>query len=115
LFDGECDKSGHGHDTERDFRVASIWWNSASYEQAQPKKAAFVRERRAAPLTTENVFHTMLDAANIHYEGEDMTRSLLSDSWKPHPRWTQTGLDFDTAARDPVCKTLIASAPSPKP
>jgi glucan phosphoethanolaminetransferase (alkaline phosphatase superfamily) len=107
LFDGECDKSGHGHDTERDFRVASIWWNSDSYAKTQPQKVAFVRERQHSPLSTENVFHTMLDAANIHYKGENLTYSLLHDTWKPHPRWTQTGLDFDTAARDPVCKTLI--------
>jgi glucan phosphoethanolaminetransferase (alkaline phosphatase superfamily) len=108
LFDGVCDKSGHGHATERDFRVASIWWNSPSYTSANPEKAALLQQRRDVPMTTSHVFHTLLDAASIRYPEEDLSRSLLRTNWSPRPRWTQTGLDFDTAARDPICKTLTA-------
>lgn len=116
LFDGDCDKSGHGHGTEYDFRVASLWWNSEKYTQAQPRKTAYIKERKDSPLTTEHVFHTMLDAANIHYPHENMSQSLISDYWKPHARWTQGelfggGLDFDTAPRDSVCKKLLPSTP----
>lgn len=106
LFDGECDKSGHGHATERDFRVASIWWHSDSYASFRQDKVRQAHSHREAPLTTSHVFHTMLDAANIRYPGEDLSRSLLSDAWLPRPRPTQAGLDFDTAPRDPACKTL---------
>lgn len=107
LFDGRCDKSGHGHATERDFRVASIWWSSDAYASANPEKAALLRQRRDAPATTGHVFHTLLDLANIRYPGENRTRSLASPQWAPHPRWTQAGVDFDEARREPICKTLM--------
>ncbi len=116
LFDGDCDKSGHGQGTEYDFRVASLWWNSNQYSQAQPDKVARIHERKDAPLTTEHVFHTMLNLANIHYPDENMSRSLASASWKPNSRWTQGdflsgGLDFDTAPRDTACKKLQPKTP----
>jgi glucan phosphoethanolaminetransferase (alkaline phosphatase superfamily) len=116
LFDGECDKSGHGHGTEYDFRVASLWWNSTKYTQAQPEKVAHIHEHKDSPLTTEHVFHTMLDVANIHYPEENMSSSVANASWKPRLRWTQGelfngGLDFDTAPRNSVCKKLLPTTP----
>lgn len=110
LFDGECDKSGHGHATERDFRVASIWWNSRAYEEAWPDKVGWVRKRRSEAVSTGHVFHSMLDAAHIRLPGQNTSRSLLSEEWEPSERWTQGGLDFDTAVREPICMTLKASS-----
>ncbi|SEA47377.1 MAG: sulfatase-like hydrolase/transferase [Candidatus Thiothrix putei] len=112
LFDNECDKSGHGHGTEYDFRVASLWWNSAEYADLQPEKVAYIRTRQDMPLTTEHTFYTMLDAANIEYPVKDKRKSILSSTWLSHPRWTQgdmmsLGLDFDTSPRDAVCKQLL--------
>ena len=109
IFDNNCEFSGHGHATESDFKVASIWWNSQAYEQANPEKISLIKSRKSQPLTTEHVFHTILDVANISYPSEALDMSIASSFWKPSLRWTQTGLDFDISARDPVCKKLIAA------
>ena len=106
LFDGACTKSGHGHSTELDFRVASIWWNSPQYAMVRPASIEFLRGRRDSALSTSHVFHTMLDAADIHYPGEDLTESVLSATWISRPRLVQGGHDFDEAVREPVCLSL---------
>lgn len=106
LFDGACEKSGHGHATERDFRVPSVWWNSPAYANAWPDKVAMIGARRSAPVSSSHVFYTVLEAAHISFPGMDHTASLLNEGWRQSPRWTQTGLDFDAASRDPVCQTL---------
>ena len=31
IFDGNCHKSGHGHHTEFDYRVAALWWGSEKF------------------------------------------------------------------------------------
>ena len=114
LFDGDCDKSGHGHGTERDFRVASIWWNSKAYEEAWPDKVGWVRKRHNEAISTGHIFHSMLDSAHIRLPGQSASRSLLSEEWAPSERWTQGGLDFDNSVREPICMTLTASS-SDKP
>ena len=38
LFDGDCNKSGHGHNTERDFRVPALLWTSERFRQANPQR-----------------------------------------------------------------------------
>jgi glucan phosphoethanolaminetransferase (alkaline phosphatase superfamily) len=111
LFDGECDKSGHGRDNEYDFRVAALWWPSARYAEAFPEKVAAARSRTASPIATSNVFHSLLDAASIRYPDEDPALSLFSPAWRPAARITQNGIDFDLASRDPICKKLLPTRP----
>lgn len=113
LFDGECNKSGHGRHTEFDFRVAAFVWQSAAQIAQQPAKAALLQERRQARLSTENVFHSLLDLADIRYPGERPDASLFSPSWQPRRRGVQNGLDFDLAERDPACKELTPPRRSP--
>ena len=107
LFDGDCDKSGHGHHTEYDFRTAAMWWNSVSYAEQHPEKASLVMSRSSASWSTENVFDTLLDAAGVGFPGSRHQKSLLDPSFVPTQRMTQVGLDFDKSAREPVCKTVL--------
>lgn len=109
LFDNECLISGHGHGTEADFRVASLWWNSEKYESVHPEKVTNLKNRHNKPLTTEHVFNTLLDAADIRYPDEKLSQSIISKQWKPAARWTQVRLDFDKSDRDPVCRKLISA------
>lgn len=106
IFDGECDKSGHGHNTERDYRVASILWTSDAYQQQFPQKIALAEQRKQHPLMTSSVFHSLLDMADIQYPDQKLQKSWLSPDWRPSPRILQQGLDFDRAKRDPVCAEL---------
>ena len=106
LFDGDCPQSGHGRNTERDFRVASMFWYSDEYARRFPAKVKNARRHADAPLSTMAVFPSLLDAADVGFSGEDPTASLFNAQWQPRARPTQTGLDFDLAARDPICKKL---------
>lgn len=106
IFDDGCDKSGHGHNTERDYRVASILWTSDAYQQQFPQKAALAEQRKQHPLMTSSVFHSLLDLADIQYPDQKTHKSWLSPDWRPSPRILQHGLDFDQAKRIGTCLEL---------
>jgi glucan phosphoethanolaminetransferase (alkaline phosphatase superfamily) len=108
IFDGQCNKSGHGHNTERDYRVASILWTSELYNLNYPQKKSLAEQRREQPLMTSNVFHSLLDLAGIEYPDQKLTKSWLSPDWRPSSRILQQGLDFDKAARVGECQELKA-------
>lgn len=108
IFDGQCNKSGHGHNTERDYRVASILWTSEQYNLQYPQKKSLAEQRREQPLITTNVFHSFLDLAGIEYPDQKLTKSWLSPDWRPSSRILQQGLDFDKAQRVGVCQELKA-------
>ncbi len=115
IFDGECEKSGHGHNTEHDYRIAALWWNSAAFAERYPGKVTAIAARKDAPWMTENVFATLLDAGGIDIPGQPGdTRSLLSHAFTPQPRWIQSGGHFDTATRDGVCGFLMAARKTQK-
>lgn len=107
LFDGVCDKAGHGRGNEYDFRTPALWWSSLKYEKAFPEKVAALISRVNSPIATTNIFHSMLDGANIRYPDENLTRSLFSSLWQSTPRITQNKIDFDLADRDETCKKLL--------
>lgn len=108
LFDGQCGKSGHGHNTERDYRVASILWMSDTYKLLYPQKAALAEQRREQPLMTSNIFHSLLDMADIQYPDQKLSKSWVSSDWRPSSRILQQGLDFDKAQRVGLCQELKA-------
>ena len=106
IFDGQCTKSGHGHNTERDYRVASMLWTSDAYNVLYPQKRALAEQRSAEPLSTTSVFHSMLDLADIRYPEQKLHKSWLNPDWRPSPRILQHGLDFDKAKRTGLCQEL---------
>ncbi|MDR7120231.1 phosphoethanolamine transferase [Rheinheimera soli] len=108
IFDGQCDKSGHGHNTERDYRVASLLWTSDEYNQLYPQKKALAEQRRQQPLMTSSIFHSLLDLADIQYPDQRLSRSWVNSEWRVSPRLLQQGLDFDKAKRVGVCQELKA-------
>lgn len=105
LFDGDCDKSGHGHNTEYDYRVAALWWGSREFRQHYPQQAAQMLANRQRPFISSQVFHTMLALADIHYPGQQRELSL-SAPWQPSPRLLANGLNFDKAKRVGQCREL---------
>ncbi len=109
LFDGDCDKSGHGHNTEFDYRVAALWWGSAEFKAQYPEQTQLLQQRRDAPLMTSQTFHTMLDLAQLRYADERLAQSFASTQFAPPRRILASGIDFDAATRLGACKTL----PSP--
>lgn len=106
LYDGRCEKAGHGRGNEYDFRVPALFWHSPEYARVFPEKVAGARLHERAPISTTNTFHSMLDAAGIRYPEEDLTFSIFSPEWRPRLRITQNKIDFDDAKRDETCKKL---------
>lgn len=110
LFDGECAKSGHGHHTEFDYRVAALWWGSAQYHQQYPMLAAQLQANRQHPLSTTQIFHTMLDLAQIHFPQAQPELSFARDPGDSprRPRLLSSGQDFDQTPKDAVCRAFPA-------
>ena len=109
LFDGDCDKSGHGHNTEFDYRVAALWWSSEAFKSRYAAQQQRITERRNAPLLTSQTFHTLLDVAQIRYANERSEQSIASATFRPQRRILASGIDFDAAKRLGSCRVL----PSP--
>lgn len=107
IFDGDCDKSGHGHNTEYDHLTASLLWLSNSYIKNNPDKHKNAFSRKEAPLSTSNIFYSMAGMAGISYLSMDSSKDIFSNKWVPHPRILQNGLNFDTSGRGGVCKEII--------
>lgn len=107
IFDGECEKSGHGHHTEYDHMNASVLWVSDSYINKNPEKHAMAFSKKQSPLSTADIFYSLAGMAGITYANEDSTRDIFSELWSPHSRVLQNGLDFDLSDRSGVCKEII--------
>jgi glucan phosphoethanolaminetransferase (alkaline phosphatase superfamily) len=110
LFDGDCNKSGHGHHTEYDYRVAALWWGSAQFRQQYPEVAQQIALNRQQPLSTNQIFHTMLHLAHIGYPTAQPELSFAQSPVSPalRPRFLSSGQNFDTSPKDAVCRAFPA-------
>jgi glucan phosphoethanolaminetransferase (alkaline phosphatase superfamily) len=106
IFDGNCDKSGHGHNTEFDYRVGALWWGSELFSQQFPEKTQQLSRAARQPLLTSQTFHTMLQLADIHYPSQQHALSFASPAFQPQPRLLWTGVDFDQATKTGECRQL---------
>lgn len=109
LYDGNCSLAFHGHNTQFEFHVPALLWYSDLYRAAHPKKINYLLRNRHAPLTTENVFHTLLDLADIRYDGEHLDRSFVSSHFRPHKRYVDSygWTDYDNAIFKGDCREVI--------
>jgi glucan phosphoethanolaminetransferase (alkaline phosphatase superfamily) len=110
VFDPQCGLvAGHGRATPVVYQVPFLFWYSDEYAQRFPDKIAALRAHRDQAITTEAVFPLLLDAADIHFPGEDPTRSPMSPSFAPHPRIVvnfRTSVDFDHAHMGKNCELV---------
>lgn len=109
LYDKSCKIAFHGHNTQFEFQVPAFVWYSDLYAQRHPGKVDKLRERRKARLTTENVFHTLLDLADVRYPGEQLQRSVLSTKFKEHTRYVDSygWTNYDNATFRGDCREVI--------
>jgi glucan phosphoethanolaminetransferase (alkaline phosphatase superfamily) len=109
LYDGSCKLAFHGHNTQFEFHVPALVWYSDAYGAAHADKVAQLRQHRAAPLATENVFHSLLDMADIRYPEEQLDRSFFSARLVKHVRYVDSygWTDYDDATLKGDCKEVI--------
>jgi glucan phosphoethanolaminetransferase (alkaline phosphatase superfamily) len=109
LFDGACRQVFHGHNNQYEFHVPALAWYSDAYGARFPGKVAQLRAHRQAPLSTENVFHTLVDLGDIRYPGETLERSIASSRLAPHKRYVDSygWTDYDNARIRGDCREVI--------
>jgi len=109
LYDNTCDLAFHGHNTQYEFHVPAFVWYSDRYLAQRPAKIAQLRQNGRARLSTENVFHTLLDLADIRYPDEKLEWSVMSPQFKLHPRYVDSygWAHYDNATFKGDCREVI--------
>lgn len=109
LYDGACRQVFHGHNNQYEFHVPAFAWYSDTYGKRFPDKVVQLRRHRQARLSTENVFHTLVDLGDIRYPGESLDRSIVSAQLKRHKRYVDSygWSDYDNAAMRGDCREVI--------
>ncbi len=113
LYDGSCRLAFHGHNTQFEFRVPAFMWYSDQYRDRYPDKVKQLVRHRKAKLATENMFHTLLDMADIRYPEDRLEWSILSPTLRRHTRWVDSygWTDYDNANVRGDCREIIAKKP----
>jgi glucan phosphoethanolaminetransferase (alkaline phosphatase superfamily) len=109
LYDNSCKLAFHGHNTQFDFHVPALLWYSDQFQAHRPDKIAELARHRTARLGTENMFHTMLDLADIHYPGERLDWSFVNPAFQPHTRYVDSygWSDYDNATLKGDCREIM--------
>jgi glucan phosphoethanolaminetransferase (alkaline phosphatase superfamily) len=111
LYDKSCKIAFHGHNTQYEFHVPAFVWYSSGYAERFPGKVEQLRRHQGAKLSTENMFHTVLDMADIRYPGEQPERSFVNAALKRHTRYVDSygWTDYDDAIMRGDCREVIAN------
>ncbi len=111
LYDKSCRIAFHGHNTQYEFHVPAFVWYSDAYRERFPAKVEQLRRHRKARLSTENMFHTVLDMADIRYPGERLEWSIVNPALKRHKRYVDSWgwTDYDDATMKGDCREVIAN------
>ncbi|MYN46526.1 sulfatase-like hydrolase/transferase [Pseudoduganella sp. FT93W] len=109
LYDDRCNLAFHGHNTQYEFHVPAMLWYSDQYRSDYPDKVAQLIAHRKNKLATENVFHTLLDLADIAYPDEKLEWSFLSPQLKAHKRYVDSygWSNYDNASFRGDCREVI--------
>lgn len=109
LYDGNCKLAFHGHNTQYEFHVPALVWYSDLYQSIFPDKVNRLLRHKRAKLATENIFHSLLDMADIRYSTEQLERSFLSRRFRPHKRYVDSygWTDYDNATFKGDCREVI--------
>ncbi|MGH8809532.1 MAG: phosphoethanolamine transferase, partial [Noviherbaspirillum sp.] len=109
LYDGTCKLAFHGHNTQYEFHVPARVWYSDQYRATHPAKVHQLLKNRQARLATENVFHSLLDMADIRYSAEQLEWSFVNRKFRQHKRYVDSygWADYDHASLRGDCREVI--------
>ena len=109
LYDGACELAFHGHNTQYEFHIPAFLWYSNDYAEQFPDKVAQLKQHRHAKLSTENIFHSVLDVADVHYPSEQLERSIVSAKLTAHKRYVDSygWTNYDDAHLQGDCHEVI--------
>jgi glucan phosphoethanolaminetransferase (alkaline phosphatase superfamily) len=109
LYDGTCNLAFHGHNTQFEFHIPALVWYSDQYLSTYPDKVAQLIKNKKTRLSTENIFHTVLDMADIRYSTEKLDWSFVSKKLKRHKRYVDSygWSDYDNSFFKGDCREVI--------
>jgi glucan phosphoethanolaminetransferase (alkaline phosphatase superfamily) len=109
LYDGSCNLAFHGHNTQYEFHIPALIWYSDLYKDIYPEKVERLLRNKKAKLSTENVFHSLLDMADVRYPAEHLEWSFINKKFKPHKRYVDSygWTDYDHATFKGDCREVI--------
>ena len=109
LYDGGCTLAFHGHNTQYEFHIPAFFWYSDIYGQTHARQVAQIKQHQQAKLSTENVFHSLLDMANIRYPDERLHYSVFNSALKDHTRYVDSygWSNYDTSTMQGECREVI--------
>lgn len=105
LFDGSCDKSGHGNETAYNFEIASFAWYSDSVATKNDDKIQYLQSNQHKKINQTSIFPTLIDAADITIPDYPLERSLLG-KLSPYPRLVLGGRDYDNNIQQDSCREI---------
>ncbi|ALK99313.1 sulfatase domain-containing protein [Massilia sp. WF1] len=110
LYDNSCRLAFHGHNTQYEFHIPALAWYSDAYRERYPDKVEQLLKHSKAKLATENMFHTLLDMAEVRYPGERLEWSFVNSGFKQHRRYVDSygWTDYDRATIQGDCHEVIA-------
>jgi glucan phosphoethanolaminetransferase (alkaline phosphatase superfamily) len=109
LYDGACTLAFHGHNTQFEFHIPAFFWYSDQYEQSHSRQVAQIKQHQQSKLSTENVFHSLLDMANIRYPDERLHYSVFHTALKDHIRYVDSygWSNYDNSTIQGECREVI--------
>ena len=109
LYDGSCNLAFHGHNTQFEFHVPAFVWYSDQFAAQHPQKIAQLKQHQHEKLSTENVFHSLLDMVDIRYPDEKLDRSIFSEKLRFHTRYVDSygWSNYDNASFKGDCREVI--------
>ncbi len=105
LFDGQCDKSGHGNETAYNFEIASLAWYSPLFAANHADKIQQLQANATKPINHTSIFPTLIDAADITIPNYPLERSLLGQL-NTYPRLVLGGTDYDNNEQQGSCREI---------
>ena len=105
LFDGQCDKSGHGNKTVYNFEIASLAWYSPHFAARHADKVQQLKANANKPVNHTSIFPTLIDAADITIPNYPLDRSVLGDL-TPYPRLVLGGKDYARSEQQGICREI---------
>ena len=105
LFDGQCDKSGHGNQTPYNFEIASLAWYSPRFAASHADKIQQLQANATKSINHTSIFPTLIDAADITIPNYPLDRSVLGDL-TPYPRLVLGGKDYDRSEQQGSCREI---------
>ncbi|MDR1335684.1 MAG: phosphoethanolamine transferase [Tannerella sp.] len=84
LYDHGQNTVLHGSKTPPvpEIHVPLFIWTSPAYRDAYPGKQHALEANRDKKISASNIFHSILDMADIHYPGETPGKSIASDRFR---------------------------------